>query len=442
MGERRRSLDSRARLSYTGYANGRPLALGFAMTLPLSSAANGPHLTVPAGAAASFPAATLRDLVALTKPRITTTVLMTTMGGLFMAPVTPPLTSVAGVALGTAMVVGGANALNMYLERDSDRHMTRTAKRPLPSRRMAPATALLVGLALSGLALPVIYASSNIMTALLAAIANVSYVMVYTPMKQRSWTAVLVGAVPGAIPPLLGWTAATGLLGAGGLALFGILFAWQIPHFHAIALFREEEYTRAGLKVMPRERGQSATRRSIALWTAALVAASFTPFWLGLTNIHYVPCALVLGLVFFCSALYGVFTPGGTRWAKGYFALSIPYLVLIFAALLSFRAFLAPAATAARDAEPPGRPPQRTVSEKKRGEARARAPPVARARRRGPPRSCRSNRVLSSLRPSRAPKPRSSPRNTRPRGTAGDRPGARDRRPRTARCRTSSGRSR
>jgi protoheme IX farnesyltransferase len=204
---------------------------------------------------------------------------------------------------------------------------------------MAPNTALVVGLSLSALALPVIYASSNIMTALLAAIANVSYVMVYTPMKQRSWTAVLVGAVPGAIPPLLGWTAATGLLGAGGLALFAIMFAWQIPHFHAIALFREEEYTRAGLKVMPAERGAVSTRKSILAWTSLLVGLSFLPFALDLTNIHYVPCALVLDLVILCWAIYGVSLPVGPKWAKGYFAVSIPYVVLIFAAMLAFRAF-------------------------------------------------------------------------------------------------------
>lgn len=311
------------------------------MTLPATAATNEPHSSPLLSSDASHltNASVLRDIVALTKPRITSTVLMTTMGGLFMAPVTPSAASIAGVTFGTAMIVGGANALNMYLERDSDRFMSRTAKRPLPSGRLAPATALAVGLALSTLALPVIYLSSNIMTALLAAIANVSYVMVYTPMKRRSWTAVLVGAVPGAIPPLLGWTAATGLLGAGGAALFAIMFAWQIPHFHAIALFREEEYTRAGLKVMPAERGAKSTRISILLWTSLLFALSFLPFSLDLTNIHYVPCALVLGLVFLCWAIYGVAVPVTTKWAKGFFGVSIPYLVLLFAAMLAFRAF-------------------------------------------------------------------------------------------------------
>jgi heme o synthase len=316
------------------------------MTLPVSATANEPHTAALGNAESHAPAASFegtgvgsfRDLVALTKPRITTTVLMTTMTGVFMAPETPSAASIAGVAVGTAMVVGGANALNMYLERDSDRLMTRTAKRPLPAGRMSPTVALGVGLALSAFALPVLYVSSNIMTAILAAIANVSYVMVYTPMKQRSWTAVLAGAVPGALPPLLGWTASTGLLGAGGLALFAIMFAWQIPHFHAIALFREAEYTRAGLKVLPAERGPQSTRRSIALWTAALVGLSFTPFALDLTTLHYVPCALVLDLIFLCWALFGVSLPVGPRWAKSYFAVSIPYLVLLFTAMLVFRA--------------------------------------------------------------------------------------------------------
>lgn len=283
------------------------------------------------------PQARLADYVALTKPRITATVLATTLGGFFLAQPRPEPSLLAAVVAGTWLVVGGANALNMYLERESDRHMRRTAQRPLPAGRMSPSTALVFGLALTFVALVILTFGASPAAGLLAAVANTSYVLLYTPLKPRSSVAVWVGAVPGAIPPLLGWAAATGAVDAVGASLFVLMFFWQIPHFHAIALFRQEEYARAGLKVLPLERGDEATRRSIAFWSVVAVASTVGPFALGLSSQAYLAVALALGVPFALLALSGLRARVGARWAHRVFGLSIPYLVALFAALLLTR---------------------------------------------------------------------------------------------------------
>src|SRR5262249_54898266 len=179
----------------------------------------------------------LRDVIALTKPRITSTVLLTTAGGLWLARGHVSNVTLACTMVGTELVVGGANALNMVIERDIDGLMKRTKDRPLPAGRMSPRFALIFGIALSVASVPVLAFGVNATTALLAVLANLLYVLAYTPLKQRSHWALQVGAVPGAIPPLLGWTAATGRVDAGGLVLFGILFFSHIPPLLSITLF-------------------------------------------------------------------------------------------------------------------------------------------------------------------------------------------------------------
>jgi protoheme IX farnesyltransferase len=159
-------------------------------------------------------------------------------------------------------------------------------------------------------------------------------VLAYTPLKQRSHWALWVGAVPGAMPPLLGWTAATGRVDAGGLVLFGILFFWQIPHFLAITLFRSEEYARAGLKVMPNALGAVATKHAIARYLMVLAAVSLLLTPLGIARHGYFAWASVLGAVFLGWGLYGLRPSAGARWARSLFAVSILYLVLLFCAIL------------------------------------------------------------------------------------------------------------
>ena len=221
----------------------------------------------PSTSARSQPFATARALLALTKPRVTWLVSFSAIVGLWLAPASMAPVRAAIVFLAITGLVGSANALNCVLERDVDALMRRTARRPLPAGLLSPAVARLFGVALGAFSLALLWVASNALTALLGLVALVGYVAVYTPMKRRSPWALLVGAVPGALPPLMGWTAATGRLDPAGLALFGLLFLWQVPHFAAIALLQRDDYARAGLRVWPVVYGERAT------WRLALVGA-------------------------------------------------------------------------------------------------------------------------------------------------------------------------
>ncbi|HKQ68101.1 MAG TPA: heme o synthase [Polyangiaceae bacterium] len=277
----------------------------------------------------------LSDLVALAKPRITALVITTTAGGLWLAPVKIGALTIALTLVGTVFIVAGANALNMYLERAVDARMDRTRDRPLPAGRLSPKVALWFGVLVSVIAVPILAIGVNAVTALLAVLANLSYVLAYTPLKQRSHHALLVGAVPGAMPPLLGWTAATGQIGAGGLVLFAILFLWQVPHFLAISIFRRDDYARAGLLVMPNVVGVRATKHGIVRYLFALVAVSLLLVPLGVEGRGYLVGAGVLGIAFFGWGCYGLAEGAGNRWARSLFAVSIVYLVLLFCALVT-----------------------------------------------------------------------------------------------------------
>jgi protoheme IX farnesyltransferase len=276
----------------------------------------------------------LRDFVALAKPRITALVIVTTAGGLWLAPGRVDSLTAALALVGTVLIVAGANALNMYIERDVDRRMHRTRDRPLPAGRMSPRAALWFGVALSVIAVPILAIGVNAVTALLAVLAHLSYVLAYTPLKQRSHWALLVGAVPGAMPPLLGWTAATGRIGPAGIVLFGILFLWQVPHFLAISLFRRDDYARAGLQVMPNTVGIRATKHSIVRYLLALVAVTLLLVPLGIEHKVYLWASSVLGAIFFLWGCVGLRETSGTRWARSLFAVSIVYLVLLFGAIV------------------------------------------------------------------------------------------------------------
>jgi protoheme IX farnesyltransferase len=178
-------------------------------------------------------------------------------------------------------------------------------------------------------------------TGLLGLVALVTYVAAYTPLKRHTHLALLVGAVPGAIPPLLGWTTVTGSLATGGMLLFAVLFLWQVPHFAAISIFRSDDYARAGLQVVSVQHGERAARRTIAVWTVLLVAASLLFGPLGLAGRAYTWIATALGAGFLALALRGVVMSPRRNvrsWAKGVFAYSIPYLSVLLIALLLDRA--------------------------------------------------------------------------------------------------------
>jgi protoheme IX farnesyltransferase len=275
-----------------------------------------------------------KDLLLLAKPRLSGLVVLTTAGGVALAPGRIGVARGAVAILGTAAVVGAANALNCWMERDVDARMRRTRDRPLPAGRVEPLVALALGVAVPIFALPLLALSANGLTALLAFAALAVYVAVYTPMKRRSTLALLVGAVPGAIPPLLGWTAVTGRLDVGGLALFALLFAWQLPHFLAISLYLAEDYARGGLKVFALVHGEPATRAWIAVATVALLAASLALVPLGVAGPAYGAVAAVLGVALVAYALSGLGRTGG-RWARNLFLGTLLHLTALFCALLA-----------------------------------------------------------------------------------------------------------
>jgi len=279
--------------------------------------------------------ATASDLLQLAKPRITALVVFTTAIGLWLAPHGLPPVTVALTLVGTVLIVAAANVLNMYLERDSDALMTRTMNRPLPAHRMEPHLALKFGMALTAVSVPLLTFAVGALPGLLASIALVSYVLLYTPMKRQTATALLVGALPGAIPPLIGWTAATERLDLPGVLLFAVMFLWQVPHFLAITLFRKAEYARAGLVVQPNEPGgEREARANIVRYTVALVAVSLLFVPIGVAHGAYLAAALLLGGVFLGYAIAGLRPKAGVRWARNLFLLSLVYLPVLFAALV------------------------------------------------------------------------------------------------------------
>ena len=273
-------------------------------------------------------------LVELGKPRITGLVMVTMLCGALVAPAPRPLGQLLIALLGTALVVASANALNMYIERDTDALMRRTASRPLPTGRLAPETALWFALACGSIGLAVLVSWVNWASAGLALLALVSYVLAYTPLKRSTGYALHVGAIPGAIPPLIGWTSMTGSLALRAFPLFLILLVWQLPHFLAIATFRREEYARAGLVVQPNVSGTAATRRSILSYSVLLLVVSWSPLALGMAGVRYAVVASLLGLAFFGYAAFGQGKNTVERWAKLLFLASLPYLVLVYAALV------------------------------------------------------------------------------------------------------------
>lgn len=270
----------------------------------------------------------------LIKARLTTLVVLTTAAG-FYAGWRGPLDwmFLFHTVFGTALVASGAAALNQLLEREHDAKMRRTETRPLPAGRLTVETVLLVGVGLSIVGLIWLAVAVNLLTSVLGAMTLILYVWIYTPLKRVTTLNTVVGAIPGALPPLMGWTAARGEISAGGWALFAILFFWQLPHFLAIAWIYREDYARGGFKMLPvadpegrRTAGQAMSH------TLGLLAVSLSPFVLRLAGKIYLAAALGLGFVFFMAALR--FSQQLTiPRARALFFVSIIYLPLLFGAL-------------------------------------------------------------------------------------------------------------
>jgi len=275
------------------------------------------------------------DFLALTKPRLNLLVLMTTLGGLYLAaPRDVPLLLLAHTLVGTALVAGGASALNQVWERDTDGLMRRTRRRPLPDGRLRIAEGTWFGIALSVMGLFDLALKVNVVAALVAAATLVSYVLVYTPLKTRTSLATIVGAFPGALPPVIGWAAATGHIALPALVLFGIVFFWQMPHFLAIAWLYRDDYARARIPLLPvLEPDGRRTGRQALLYAAVLWPVSMMPIVVGLGAALYASIATVLGFAFI--ALAASFARERTvATARRLFIFSITYLPLLWGALV------------------------------------------------------------------------------------------------------------
>ena len=280
----------------------------------------------------------LGDLGELSKARLSLLVLLTTLVG-FLAGWHGPMdwTLLAATLAGTALSAAGASALNQWIERDLDALMPRTADRPLPSRRMHPSDALLFGLLCCGSGVALLALLANALTALLSFLTIVIYALAYTPMKRLSELNTLVGAVPGALPPLLGWTAATGQAGLGGWILFLILWFWQMPHFLAIAWMYKDQYALAGFKMITlRDPAGWATAWQSLIYSAGLLAVSLLPGLFGMASPFYFLAALALGagMLFLAGDLVRTRSLAAAR--RLFFA-SLLYLPLLLGSLVLFR---------------------------------------------------------------------------------------------------------
>ena len=283
-------------------------------------------------------AATAADWLELTKPRITSMVVFTALVGFVAASPGPPWTALLAAALaGTALVAAGASVLNQVMERDTDALMLRTRMRPLPSGRIRPPEATAFGglVTLGGLAL-----LAGFCGALSAAVALVtwsSYLFAYTPLKRRTPLATLVGAVPGALPPVIGWAAAAERLDAGAFILFAILFLWQIPHFLAIAWLYRDDYARAGFPMLPvLDREGSFTGRQAVVHSLALLLVSLAPPLAGLAGPTYLAGSFLLGVALTVFALR-LARSRDLVSARGLFLASVVYLPALSTLLLAAR---------------------------------------------------------------------------------------------------------
>jgi protoheme IX farnesyltransferase len=271
----------------------------------------------------------------LVKARLTTLVVLTTAAGFYSGwRGAMDWALLFHTVFGTALVASGAAALNQLIEREHDAKMRRTQTRPLPSGRLTEETVLLVGGALSIFGLVYLASIVNLLTAVLGAITLVSYLWIYTPLKRVTTLNTAIGAIPGALPPLMGWTAARDHISTGGWALFAILFFWQLPHFLAIAWIYREDYARGGFAMLPVVDPEGKRTGSQALsHTLGLLPVSLSPFVFGISGPIYLAAALILGIVFVVAA-FGFARQLSVSRARTLFFVSIIYLPLLLTALV------------------------------------------------------------------------------------------------------------
>jgi protoheme IX farnesyltransferase len=275
----------------------------------------------------------LRDYLELTKPKVQSLLLLTTITTMYVAGDPSPLL-VALTCLGGYLSAGGAGAVNHWFDRDIDARMARTATRPIPAGRIAPAAALTFGCCLAALSFLELSLTVNVLAASLALAGFLGYVLVYTVwLKRRTPQNIVIGGAAGAVPPLVGWAAVTGSISATAVLLFFIVFFWTPPHFWALSLLMKEEYAKVGVPMLPVVRGEAETRRQILLYSVLLYAVTQLPFCAGGFGGFYLVASLVLGLGFIGGAVR-LYRRADRRSALQLYLFSLAYLALLFSAMV------------------------------------------------------------------------------------------------------------
>ena len=287
------------------------------------------------------PRSLARDLLALTKPRIKSLLLVTTIAPMFVAG-HPSWQLVLAVFVGGYLMAGGANAINMYIDRDIDDRMTRTRLRPIPSGRMQPREVLVFGILLSTAATWLLAHTANVLTAALALAGFYFYVFIYTRwLKRSSPQNIVIGGAAGAFPPLVGWAAVTNRIDLLAVYLFLIIFYWTPPHFWALALIKQKEYGRAGVPMAPLVWGDSETKRQMLWYTLILIPLTLLPYSFGVLGAVYLASAAVLGLVLVIEVVQVMRSDALNKPAWRLYKFSLLYLALIFVAMVVDRGLLA-----------------------------------------------------------------------------------------------------
>ena len=276
----------------------------------------------------------LADYFELTKPKVQTLLLFTTITTMEIAG-SPPVSKIALTCLGGYLSAGGAGAVNHYYDRDIDAQMRRTATRPIPAGRISPRAALVFGFVLCGLSFAVLSLTVNMLAALLALGGFVGYVGVYTLwLKRRTAQNIVIGGAAGAVPPLVGWAATRGSLSWTAVYLFAIVFYWTPPHFWSLSLLMKDEYARVGVPMMPVARGERETRRQILLYTLLLYAVSQLPFCAGEFGGAYLVGSILLGLTFIAGVVW-LIRRADRRTALRLYLFSLAYLALLFGTMVA-----------------------------------------------------------------------------------------------------------
>jgi protoheme IX farnesyltransferase len=290
-----------------------------------------------AESALTLPRGRVSDYFELTKPRVVLMVLVTTLAGFYLGGRSGfDVTLALNLLAGTALAAGGTLALNQYVERDTDAMMDRTRNRPLPDMRMRPAEALVFGVVATVAGLVYLLFGTNLLCAAVTCAIAIVYLGAYTPLKRYTWMCNIIGAIPGALPPVAGWAAARGGLSWEPIVLFAIMFLWQLPHTFAVARLYRTDYARAGIHLLPHDnaRGGNASNPIVIVGSLGLIAVGVIPTMLGFAGIPYMVIAVALGVWMLAFGIAMVRAPGNSKAARRLLLASLVYLPIVLLVLV------------------------------------------------------------------------------------------------------------